>query len=259
MCNSKITYCPSCQSSNVKKNGLFNKKKHQQYKCKDCSKKFSEAGNSFFISQTQKDLTNKLLLERLSLRGICRVLGFSLSWLLGYLKEVYKDLPKDLACRIPAFLKQEKSQFTIQCYHFEGDELWSFVGSKENAYYIWLVMHRATRQIVAMQVGDRSKKTAQKLWDKIPKDIQENGTFYTDNWGSYKGIIPKNQHSYSKCKKDTNHLERFNNTLRHRVSRLVRQNLAFSKALNNHIKAIQYFICHYNKEMQKKYKIDPQM
>jgi hypothetical protein len=43
-----------------------------------------------------------------------------------------------------------------------------------------------------------------------------------------------------------NHIERFNNTLRQRVSRLVRDALSFSKKLANHIGAIQLFICHYN-------------
>jgi transposase-like protein len=44
----------------------------------------------------------------------------------------------------------------------------------------------------------------------------------------------------------TNHIERFNNTLRQRDSRLVRSTLAFSKKVDNHIGAIRYFICHYN-------------
>ena len=33
--------------------------------------------------------------------------------------------------------------------------------------------------------------------------------------------------------------------LRQRVSRLVRENLSFSKTLANHIGAINYFFCHY--------------
>jgi IS1 family transposase len=44
----------------------------------------------------------------------------------------------------------------------------------------------------------------------------------------------------------TNHIEPFNNTLRQRVSRLVRETLAFFKKLANHMGAIRYFICHYN-------------
>lgn len=48
---------------------------------------------------------------------------------------------------------------------------------------------------------------------------------------------------------ETNNIERLNNTLRHRCSRLVRKNLAFSKSFFNHEGAILYFIHHYNEEM----------
>ncbi|MBE9132287.1 hypothetical protein IQ245_10560 [Tychonema sp. LEGE 07196] len=33
----------------------------------------------------------------------------------------------------------------------------------------------------------------------------------------------------------TNHIERFNNTMRQKISRLVRKNISFSKKLSNHI------------------------
>jgi insertion element IS1 protein InsB len=44
----------------------------------------------------------------------------------------------------------------------------------------------------------------------------------------------------------TNHIGRFNNTLRQRVSRLVRETLSFSKKRANHIGAIKFSICHDN-------------
>lgn len=47
----------------------------------------------------------------------------------------------------------------------------------------------------------------------------------------------------------TNDVERFNNTLRQRVSRLVRKTLLFSKSLENHISAIWYFVHAYNKSL----------
>ena len=50
----------------------------------------------------------------------------------------------------------------------------------------------------------------------------------------------------TKYARKTNHIERFNNTLRQRVSRLVRETLSFSKKLAYHIGALKYFICHYN-------------
>ena len=60
-------------------------------------------------------------------------------------------------------------------------------------------------------------------------------------------MIPAAQHkAITKSARKTNHIERFNNTLRQRVSRLVRSTLAFSKNVENHIGAIRYFIYHYN-------------
>jgi insertion element IS1 protein InsB len=44
----------------------------------------------------------------------------------------------------------------------------------------------------------------------------------------------------------THHIERFNNTLRQRVSRLMREALSFSKKLANQIGAIKLFICYDN-------------
>ena len=59
--------------------------------------------------------------------------------------------------------------------------------------------------------------------------------------------MPAEQHrALTKQARKTHHIERFNHTLRQRVSRLVRETLSFSKKLANHIGAIKYFICHYN-------------
>jgi hypothetical protein len=67
-------------------------------------------------------------------------------------------------------------------------------------------------------------------------------TVYTDCYEVYTGVIPAAQHkAITKLARKTNHLERFNNTLRQRVSRLVRNTLACSKKLANHIGAIRYF------------------
>jgi insertion element IS1 protein InsB len=63
----------------------------------------------------------------------------------------------------------------------------------------------------------------------------------------YQGIIPPERHNaITKHARTTHHLERFNNTLRQRVSRLARDTRSFSKKLAGHIGAIKYFICHYN-------------
>jgi insertion element IS1 protein InsB len=129
----------------------------------------------------------------------------------------------------------------------EVDELWSFVGKKANRQWIWIAMDADTRQILAFHVGDRSRQSAEALWGKIPREYQEQARFYTDCYEVYKGVIPSAQHrAITKFARKTNHVERFNCTLRQRVSRLVRATLPFSKKLANHIGAIKYFICDYN-------------
>ena len=108
-------------------------------------------------------------------------------------------------------------------------------------------MDKQTRQILAFHVGDRSHDSAQQLWDNLPAVYRIQATFYTDQYAVYKGVIPAAQHkAITKHARKTNHIERFNNTLRQRVSRLVRETLSFSKKLANHIGAMKFFICHYN-------------
>jgi insertion element IS1 protein InsB len=85
------------------------------------------------------------------------------------------------------------------------------------------------------------------LWGHIPKAYRQQATFYTDQYVVYVGGIPAAQHQpIGTLSRKTNHIERFNNTLRQRVSRLVRSALSFAKTLANHSGAIKYFICNYN-------------
>ena len=135
----------------------------------------------------------------------------------------------------------------LQRLEAELDELWSFVGKKANRQGVWIAMDATTRQVLAFHVGDRSSQSAQALWKKIPAVYQEQAVFYTDHYAAYTGVIPTAQHRpISKLARKTNHVERFNSTLRQRVARLVRATLSFAKKLSNHIGAIRYFICDYN-------------
>jgi insertion element IS1 protein InsB len=108
-------------------------------------------------------------------------------------------------------------------------------------------MDATTRQVIAFHVGDRSRRSAKWLWAKIPQAYRQHATFYTDRYVVYEGVIPVAQpRAISKLARKTNHMERFNNTLRQRVARLVRETLSFSKKLANHVGVIKLFICHYN-------------
>ena len=100
-------------------------------------------------------------------------------------------------------------------------------------------MDRDTREIAGLYIGDRSEQSAQKLWDSLRLIYRQQAMCYTDFWAAYGAIFPINRHiPVGKESGKTNHIERFNNTLRQRVSRLVRKALSFSKKLENHIGAI---------------------
>ena len=43
------------------------------------------------------------------------------------------------------------------------DELWSFVGSKQQKQWVWWGMDRDTREVVGFALGDRSEQTARQL------------------------------------------------------------------------------------------------
>lgn len=131
--------------------------------------------------------------------------------------------------------------------------MWSFAQKKSNKQWIWIAQCRQPRQVIAFHVGGRGVADARKLWKQIPRLIKEKGFFYSDDWEAYKGVFPKERHVSSKQKKDTNLLERLNNTIRQRVSRLVRKTLSFSKIIENHLGALKYFFCHYNLEQQCKW------
>jgi IS1 family transposase len=194
------------------------------------------------ISPDTKQLIDKLLLERISLRVIARVTGVSWSWLQNYVNNKLAAVPSQIKVS-----EKSKGKLVIEC-----DEMWSFVFSKAIKVYIWLAIDRTTREIIGCYLEDRSRQSAQKLWASLPGVYRQCAVTYTDFWEAYKTVIPSKRHrAVGKESGQTNHIERLNNTFRQRISRLVRKSLSFSKKMDNHIGAIWYFIHDYNAQMAK--------
>ncbi|MBW4657684.1 MAG: hypothetical protein KME15_03350 [Drouetiella hepatica Uher 2000/2452] len=104
----------------------------------------------------------------------------------------------------------------------------------------------ATREIVGVYVGSRSRERAQGLWNALPS-LYSSVCSYTDFWSACDEVFPSKRHqSVGEKSGKTSYIERSNCTLRQRVSRLVRKTLSFSKKTENHIGAIWYFVHHYN-------------
>ena len=232
--------CPACGSTRYKKNGHTRHGK-QNHLCKKCERQFSAgAANLRISSQLRTEIAN-LLRERISLRGICRAVGVSLPWLLHFRVECFASCPAHFHVRLPT----SPAPVLIYKLEAEADAMWSFVQKKAHKQWIWLAMDATTRQIMAFHVGHRSRESAKALWGEIPAVYQEHTIFHTDQYEVYKGVIPAERHkAITKPARNTNHIERFNTTLRQRLSRLVRATLSFSKKVENHIGAIKFFICH---------------
>jgi insertion element IS1 protein InsB len=131
--------------------------------------------------------------------------------------------------------------------------MWSFVLWKQDQAWLWLVLCRRTRQIVAYFLGDRSADSCRKLWERIP--LSYRGVhLYSDFWEAYRAVLPEETHqAVGKESGQTNHIERFNNTLRQRLGCLVRKALSFSKCWFWHEVRIVLFLLRYNQEKRDEY------
>lgn len=135
---------------------------------------------------------------------------------------------------------------SVQDDVLELDEVWSFVHKRANKRWLWIALCRRTRQVVAYFIGDRSEASCKALWEEIPESYRKLHS-YSDFWDAYKKVLPKETHcSVGKESGQTNHVERWNNTLRQWVSRYTRKTLSFSKSDEFHNLVTHLFIRKYN-------------
>jgi insertion element IS1 protein InsB len=124
--------------------------------------------------------------------------------------------------------------------------MWTFVKAKIHDYWIWFAICKRTRQIISYHIGKRSNIDCLEFWRKIPKEYKQSIT-YSDYWESYKTILKNYRHqSVGKETGLTNHVERFNNSIRQRLGRLTRKTLSFSKSDEMLEINIRIFVHNYN-------------
>jgi insertion element IS1 protein InsB len=156
--------CPACGSNRYKKNGHTRHGK-QNHQCKTCGRQFTANPLDRSIAPEQRLRIEQLLRERISLRGICRAVGVSLTWLLHFLVECFTACPDHLHIQLPA----QPGEVVLSRLEVEADEMWSFVHKKANKQWIWIAMDAKMRQILAFHVGDRSGASGKQLWANVPE------------------------------------------------------------------------------------------
>jgi len=232
----KVQLCPACQSTQIVKNG-HTRHGNQRVKCHECGKT-----KVLMLKKKPFDLPalERALRERLSLRGVARVFKVSLQTVLLVVKLT--------AQRLPAF--RDSVQVAHKKDIIEFDEVWSYVHDKQQQRWLWTAISRRTRQIIAWSLGDHSRETFKQLLRKMP-DEYRRCVSYSAAWRAY-DLLLKSSARHEKVGKEsgqTNHMERWNNTLRQRLSRYVRKALSFSKTDMFHQLTTKLFIWHYNMEL----------
>ena len=165
--------CPSCSSTTIKKNGHIHNGK-QNHQCLNCGRQFVIDPQNKIINEEKRALIRQALLERVSLEGVCRIFNVSMPWLLQFINEIIEELPEDLNATVTS-----AEEFKVAV--IELDEQWSYVGSKNNQQWLWIVFHSATRQVLAMHVGKRTRQAAECLMEKLPEDLKKKPSFIQIN------------------------------------------------------------------------------
>jgi IS1 family transposase/transposase-like protein len=230
-----VTYsCARCESPNIVRNG-HDYKGSQKYHCKDCGRYGTLEAQSGYAPAIREQV-KQAVLERVSWRGIERLWGISRHTLAAWLASWVEQLPPLDATLVEAQLEDV----------LELDEAWSFVLKKSNQRWLWVALCRRTRQIVAYFIGDRSETSCLQLWRRIPLDYKRCSSF-SDFWDAYQRIFARDRHqSVAKHSGQTNHIERWFNTLRQRLARFVRKTLSFSKSDTAHEQVFHLFVHYYN-------------
>lgn len=120
----------------------------------------------------------------------------------------------------------------------ELDEMWSFVGSKQQQRWLWHAIDHQTGLVLTYVLADRLDAAFVQLKAILePFGIQQ---FYTDDWGAYERYLADPVHTAGKA--NTQKIERKHLTFRTRIKRLALHTICFSKSIQMHDIVLGLFI-----------------
>ncbi|RSK31790.1 IS1 family transposase [Hymenobacter metallilatus] len=130
----------------------------------------------------------------------------------------------------------------------ELDELWTFVGREQRKKWLWLAVELYTRRIIAWVLSSQGRATARRLWQALPAPYRTGTCYHTDEWGAYKGVLPRHAHrAHPKGSGQTSIVDVINCSLRQKCAVLVRKSCSFSRCLAMHHVRIQLVIDEHNR------------
>ncbi|WP_447636758.1 IS1 family transposase [Flavobacterium microcysteis] len=201
-------YCTKCNRIAVK---IGFQRKVQRYKCKFCQKKFQL---DFTYKACQRNISDSIIIllkEGCGIRSIARILSISKNTVLARIISIGNKL-------------KAKPLLQKGC-SFEIDEIWTFIGNKNNVTWITYAIERKSKNIVGVVLGSKTKENIQPLVNELILSVPKH--IYTDGLNIYPALIPHSIHKrFQYC---TNIIERNNLTLRTHLKRLGRKTICFSR------------------------------
>ncbi len=131
---------------------------------------------------------------------------------MNWVKESAEELPED-----------EEDHPTVA----ELDELQTYVGRKTDKIWLWTAIDQYAPGILAIEIGDRSGRTFEKLWQRI--STWKSRRYLTDGYCVYANYINPEKHLVLP-KTLLTRVEGENTRLRHYLARLHRATLCYSKS-----------------------------
>ena len=200
--------CPDCrrrcQRAGRQRSGV------QRYRCGFCKKYRPEKYSHRAYEAGTDEMVRSLVCEGVGIRSIGRVLGIAAGTVLARIGRLAKAVE-----RPPVAADQES---------FEVDELWTYIGRKEDEHWVAYALDKA-RNVIDFVVGRRTVSTLRQLIERLLASGVRK--IKTDRLTHYQRIIPKERHHRSAY--GINHIERKNLTLRTHLKRLGRRTICFNK------------------------------
>jgi insertion element IS1 protein InsB len=239
--------CPICKQSHVVKHGVDAKGK-QRFLCRnpDCLKKTFQL--DYELKAKYEDTTEKIIEHAMNASGIrdtARVMKISPTTVIERLKQQASKLVEVNLNYLKALSAEEKKKIRPKMclvQEAQADEMWSYVGKKEQQYWLWHVIDSQTGKILAYTLGRRTDE----VYHQLRKLLRPFGIkrLYTDNWGAYTRH-PQKGEKLVVSKKNTQRIESKHLNFRTRIKRLARKTICFSKSFLMHSVVLGLFINRY--------------
>jgi insertion element IS1 protein InsB len=238
--------CPKCCGEEIIKHGKTLEGK-QRYKCQteecECRTFIREHTHQGRLPEVKQKIID-MSMNGSGIRDIARVLKISPTTVIEELKKKEPELEK-VNKKIIEQINKEGREISIEIKQVrletEADEMWSFVGSKENQRWLWHAIDHESGVVLAYVFGSRKDE----VFLELKKLLEPFGItrFYTDAAGVYQRHLTPEEHEIGK--KNTQTIERKHLTFRTRIKRLVRKTICFSKTIIMHDLVIGLFINRY--------------